>query len=78
MLSISELFTFFFVLHDCVICDCDRYHNSVRHDFISHLSSMFKKMKSKNEKIKNKKKKKIKIKFTAYNSDNIKQLTIEQ
>ena len=71
MLSISEPSTFFFVSHDCVICDSDRCHNSVIHDVISYLSFIFKK-------IKNKKKNKIEIKFTAYNSDNIKQLTIEQ
>ena len=71
MLSILESFIFFFVSYDCVICDCDRYHNFVIHDVISYLLFMFKKMK-------NEKKNKIEIKFTAYNSDNIKQLTIEQ
>ena len=63
LLLIPEPFTFFFLLDDCVIYDCDL------HDFISHPLSKSKVNKSKNknsnivkERIKNKNKNKRKRK----------------
>jgi len=56
----------FFVLYNCVIYDCNKYHASVICDIISYSLSIFKIKKSKN---KNKNKNKIETKFTTHNSN---------
>ena len=48
MLPIPESSISFFVSHNFVVCDSNKYYASIIYDIISYLLSMFKIKKSKN------------------------------